>query len=411
HSKLIFIDTYKKSYIEKFYGYDVINVNDLAELDIDEIIILSHLYEEEIYNTIIEKYNYRYQVHRIHARDKTPLDLNVKRNVYNKLYNCCKSKANKIILINTPEHTNIGDHLIAEAAKNFLSEYFPNYEMLEITNVNYRQNKEEIIGSVNIDDIIVITGGGFFGSLWPYSGENLYSIIYNFINNKIIIMPQTIYFEDTVDGENQKELVYNLLKRHRDVTVCLREEISMAKFKLYFGDSSKTFLHPDVALLLNYSHEKNKKEGVILCLRNDKEGCLLENEKMKIENYFEFKGYKTRKISMHWNEEIKIDKREAIIQEKINELKSAKIVITDTLHCMISCAISGTPCIAINNLTKKVEGVYKAWLHDVPYIRFVDSYEKIFSMDFSNWNELDEVNYYKKNFNRYLEELEKLIRT
>ena len=42
----------------------------------------------------------------------------------------------------------------------------------------------------------------------------------------------------------------------------------------------------------------------------------------------------------------------------LKKFAKAKIVVTDRLHGMIFTIITNTPCIAINNLSGKVKGVY-----------------------------------------------------
>ena len=49
-------------------------------------------------------------------------------------------------------------------------------------------------------------------------------------------------------------------------------------------------------------------------------------------------------------------------------ISGKKLVVTDRLHCMIFCAVTGTPCIAFDNSNKKISGVYKMWLGDLNYI-------------------------------------------
>lgn len=51
------------------------------------------------------------------------------------------------------------------------------------------------------------------------------------------------------------------------------------------------------------------------------------------------------------------------------------MVITDRLHGMIFAAITGTPCIAFDNISKKVSGVYK-WIESLEYIKVVNSFEE-----------------------------------
>ncbi len=71
--------------------------------------------------------------------------------------------------------------------------------------------------------------------------------------------------------------------------------------------------------------------------------------------------------------------REAVVEEKLKEISEAKIVVTDRLHCMIASAITGTYCIAFDNLSGKVSGVYE-WLRHLDYIKIckgMEEFEKL----------------------------------
>ena len=46
-------------------------------------------------------------------------------------------------------------------------------------------------------------------------------------------------------------------------------------------------------------------------------------------------------------------------------------MITDRLHSMIFCAITGTPCVVINSKSPKVRGCYE-WIKELDYIQFCD---------------------------------------
>ena len=78
------------------------------------------------------------------------------------------------------------------------------------------------------------------------------------------------------------------------------------------------------------------------------------------------------------------------------ELRSKKVVVTDRLHCMIFCAITGTPCIVFDNSNNKISGVYDEWLSGCDFIKMckkidvesllndVDEMMKLHSSDFKN---------------------------
>jgi pyruvyl transferase EpsI len=69
---------------------------------------------------------------------------------------------------------------------------------------------------------------------------------------------------------------------------------------------------------------------------------------------------------------ISYDMREYELEKKLDEFRSAKLVITDRLHGMIFAAITGTPCVALNNISKKVEGVYQ-WIKYLDYIKMAQT--------------------------------------
>ncbi len=64
--------------------------------------------------------------------------------------------------------------------------------------------------------------------------------------------------------------------------------------------------------------------------------------------------------------------REMVVRQKLNEFSQYSLVICDRLHAMIFSAITLTPCIAFDNVSKKVSGVYE-WLHDLDYIKCIQS--------------------------------------
>ena len=50
---------------------------------------------------------------------------------------------------------------------------------------------------------------------------------------------------------------------------------------------------------------------------------------------------------------------------------SMRSLITDRIHGMLFAAVTGTPCIALDNVSKKVSGAYE-WIQYLDYIQFKD---------------------------------------
>lgn len=307
----------------------------------------------------------------------------------NKIYNYIKPeeyfikksfkyrKNRNIILMNTPEHTNIGDHAIAEAEKLFLKRNFPQYGIIEITDEMYYKYRSEVKKYVNKEDIIVITGGGFLGSLWMEKGESaVRNIMTDYSENKIIIFPQTLYFEENEYGNYEKNISQQVYRSCKDLIIMLREEMSYKTASDLIGNPERCILVPDIVLSLKgYDFERERKKAA-LCLKSCKESILSEKHKQILVELVQKRVGITDKITMHADSPIDVKERWKIIKSKIEEIGSYKVVITDALHCMILCAISGTPCIAINNISGKLKGVYQ-WISKLQYIEFVDNLGQI----------------------------------
>ena len=60
--KIIFIESNIKSGETKFRGYNVSNVNDISSMPLECIVIASSRYEQEIHQTIKDKYDNRFRI-------------------------------------------------------------------------------------------------------------------------------------------------------------------------------------------------------------------------------------------------------------------------------------------------------------------------------------------------------------
>ena len=286
------------------------------------------------------------------------------------------TKEKKIVLFNTPEHDNIGDHLIAVSSMDVLKNLFSDKRIYEISDIDYLWYGGKIRSNITSEDIILIAGGGFLGSLWLYNGEsNVRSIIMEYPQNKIVILPQTLYFEDSIRGEMEYKKSSEIYQSHNDLVLCTRDYKSeqLGKQLMKLPDNVK--LLPDMALFyerFNNQESIPKTNKVLVCLRKDKEGVLKQTDKDIIYSVLNKMGYEIEETSMHASMVFGKDSRESIVAKKLRELSQARIVVTDTLHCMVSSALAGTACIAFDNISGKVSGVYQ-WIKSLEYIRICES--------------------------------------
>ena len=270
-------------------------------------------------------------------------------------------------LVNTPDHDNLGDHLLTMGALKFLKDYFPGENIVEITGRQWDACRDAIINKIGILDVIVIVGGGYMGDLWPTQDSRIKEIMEEFRNNRIIFFPQTFFYQDKEDSILNSDIeFYNSFKQ---VFFIHREKKSYDFFKTNIVVDKRNACFPDTALYLDGNNNQINRNGGLFCLRMDKESM---NEKTR-ENLLEIFSaacvnteifdtvLDKSVIRSERNEEV------AIIMDKVSH---AEILLTDRLHAMIMAVITGTPCIALDNLSKKISGVYE-WIKDIDYVTCV----------------------------------------
>ena len=92
-------------------------------------------------------------------------------------------------------------------------------------------------------------------------------IIKDFPNNKIIILPQTIYYEKNKEGEEELSKSIDIYGRHKDLTIFARGKQSFEAAKKYFSNN-KIELMPDSVMFLRREYNFDRS-GAIVSLRDD----------------------------------------------------------------------------------------------------------------------------------------------
>lgn len=282
-----------------------------------------------------------------------------------------------IYLIGTADYSNIGDQAIALGEIKLLREILPDYEILEIESGVYDSNEKKIKSIISKQSTILITGGGFIGDLW-LNGENLVrSVIINFPDNPVIILPQTIFFANPNGPEYEKTC--EIYSSHKNLSVIAREKESFNEFLRIIPNDNKVFLLPDMALYIEEKfapREKNK--NVLLCLREDKESILTDSQQDQIKNFLLSQSCEIIYTSNIRGRGFTSRERREKVLSRLQEYHDVNLVISDRLHGMIMAVLAGTPVIALNNLTRKVEGVYKEWLaNKINYVRFINDLNEL----------------------------------
>ena len=283
----------------------------------------------------------------------------------------------RIILLGTPAHGNLGDHAIAIAEKAFFADFLPDLEVVELVMPVYRAFSKQIRTYVHANDIVVVSGGGWLGSLWQHNEDTVRSIVCDYAENKIIILPQTVYFEDSDNGRRETEISQKIYTSHNDLLFCLRDKASydFVLNNMFTQSPDKCLYLPDMVLYLNQFNHDTDRIGVLLCFRQDREKCISPKDKMMLKDWLWKRGKNVTFTTTVNLDPIPLQNRKRVLDSKLIEYASARMIVTDRLHSMLFAAITGTPCIAFNNVTGKVKGVHE-WIKHLEYIRFVSTVDE-----------------------------------
>ncbi|MGV9002305.1 MAG: glycosyltransferase [Candidatus Saccharimonadaceae bacterium] len=294
----------------------------------------------------------------------------------NDAYFDLKRSEKKIIVALAADYGNLGDVAITYAQVKYLERNFKEYRVIKLPISRTYHDVKSLKRKMTRNDIITIVGGGNMGNLYQDIEDQRKFIISLFPNNKIVSFPQTIDFSETYEGLRSQKDTQRLYDHHKKLVLLAREQKTFNKMKSLFN--SHIILAPDIVLSLDESSSiKNRRANTItLCIRKDEESRLKGGEQQKIAEYLQDELHSEIIYRDTHIGDVTLSDERAILE--LNSIwsifRESRLVITDRLHGMIFCAITNTPCVAINNSNGKVFGVHKLWLSESKNIVMIEDF-------------------------------------
>ena len=222
--------------------------------------------------------------------------------------------------------------------------------------------------------MIFLQGGGNLGTL--YINEEIFhrNIVKKYPDNKIIIMPMSIFFHDNEFGKNElkkSSMVYN---KHKNLTIISRDEVSYNFSKKYFNKVNNILAPDSVTSLEDVVTFYNvKRKGICFFLRKDIEKVVKDDSINKIKDFLDKNKIKYILSDTADNNSYRTDKmREKIIFSRWKYAQSSRLIITDRYHGVIFAVITHTPVIVFKSFDTKISSGVK-WFKDLEWVHYVDS--------------------------------------
>ena len=309
-----------------------------------------------------------------------------------------------IFIIGTPSHGNLGDHAIWYATWKLLREMYATANIVDILIEDFFAEIDAIYELTQDQDLIILQGGCNLGNCYMDDEMIRRYVLLRFQKNQIILFPQTVYFTDDKKGKEELKKSIMIYNSHPNLTLMGRDHASTCFLKEHFNASIYEAF--DVVLTMSAKSEQSRR-GALICLRNDSESSLPDPRRKEIISRIEricpeLRITDTMDESFAWREE-----REERVLKKIQEFQMAQIVITDRLHGMIFSAITGTPCIVLNNNNSKVKNCYEK-LRNLKYIQFIDDTSSL-ERDFKSLSKTKENIFDSNSYKEQIKNILKLI--
>ncbi|GAA3023598.1 polysaccharide pyruvyl transferase family protein [Tetragenococcus solitarius] len=292
-------------------------------------------------------------------------------------------ESQRIYVFGVPTYNNLGDQAINEAQRRFFTRNFPEMVYIEITEPQTDQAIEELLPLLRSDDMIAYTGGGNIGSLHTEHEVPRRKVFSTFVNNKTFSFPQSVYFEDSKQGQEELRKSQEAYDKNPNLILIARDTQSLDYLKKHF--KANAIYTADMVLSLQPDRPEFTRDGVLLIMRVDNEKVtsdkLVERLTNNLEDYDndvgqtdtilpykEFpEGDKSRTASPL--DEVRISERGWLVDLKLDQIKTSEVVVTDRLHAMIFCVLTKTPCLVFDNSYGKASSFYYNWFEDLDHIQ------------------------------------------
>ena len=298
--------------------------------------------------------------------------INKQKNIINNLLK--KLITGDYILLDLPYYSNIGDALIWKGTEDFLST--TSYKCI------YRCSLETFVyQNLSENIVIIMMGGGNFGDIYPQHNKFRSHILISYPNNKIIILPQTVYYKN-IQNAKKDAIIFS---QHKNLIIFARDNFSF-NFLNNLKFSNKIKLMPDMAFYINLNWLKTMKMPLngknLFFKRIDIEAKKLNytSKMLGLDNYdindWPLYGKKDPMlkhllslIKMHkFNEaneyaiKIYLPNR---IRLGVNFISQYKKIVSNRLHAAILSILLNKEIVILDNSYGKNSQYYNTWLQKV----------------------------------------------
>lgn len=281
---------------------------------------------------------------------------------------------------------NLGDQAQAAAIPIWMNKHF-DMPIIEIKSYEVESCLGLLKKKINRHDVVFLHSGGNFGDDW-YETQLLRELIISSLrNNRIIQLPQTIYYSDTENGNIASTRSKAIINKHHSLLIFGRDFESTAIAKKLFSGIS-VFSRPDMVLSLQEAVENSLGKNlakrskvfkkILLIMRNDKEGVYGQDEKNSIAKMLSNAGYSTELWDTDVDDVFPDQYKFESLTKYLKFISEFDAVVTDRYHGLIFSVLVKRPCIVLKTHNHKLTSAFD-WFDEVNYTKRIESEEYLLS--------------------------------
>ena len=280
-------------------------------------------------------------------------------------------------LLPTAGLKNVGDHAQVVAIQRWIGKHYPGLPIVELDKNVILACRDEIARNARKDDLVFLHSGGNLGDRGIWSETARRTIIEALPDNRIVSLPQTIFFSDTPFGRYQKQVSQAVYARHGHLSVIGRDGVSGSLAKALFPRSQVTTM-PDFVLSLrkedfNPAPRPENAGKIMICLRLNSESVFTPEQRLQLAASVNAPSTLYDTTLEH---PIEAAQRYGVVRDTIELFDSHDAVVTDRFHGVIFGIICRKPVVVLRTVDHKLTSAVE-WFKDIPNVQFCDTPDQI----------------------------------
>jgi len=272
---------------------------------------------------------------------------------------------------------NVGDQAQVVAILRWMARHYPDHRVVELDKDVVLACADGLKARVTPRDLIFLHSGGNLGDRGRWSEAARRTMISAFPDNRIVSLPQTIFFSDTPLGRHEREISRDIYGRHPRLTVIGRDAVSGELAAELFPHAQVTTM-PDFVLSLKAEefalHPDPAHAGrIMLCLRRDNESAFRAEQRLVLKERL---GQPATLYDTTLPHDIPASERLRVVMETLKLFNGHQAVVTDRFHGLIFAVICRKPAVVLPTVDHKLTSAI-SWFEDMPSVQLCDDLDRL----------------------------------